>query len=683
MRDHRLIARAQLFDPAWYLDRYPDVRATGMDPLRHYVSYGAAEGRDPHPLFDCAWYLKFRPNAQEANRNPVIDYLRYGAAEGVDPHPLFDTRWYMAQAPDLRRRRGNPLVHYLNWGRHYGLSPTPLFDAAYYAHEIEKAIASGSIEGSTASEQRQFDLAHYLTVGECRGLRPCQLFDPRFYRRSNPDLDQGASALIHFRVHGGKELRRPSAEFEIEAYLRQLPAEEMEQCDNPLIHYYERGRERGLRAVVFFDALADAAAREALVHECANGRPTILMIVHAAGGGTEKHVRDLVDLAGGHANALLLLPDSETSCKLAHARDFRPMLTFGLPRQMADLIALLGDCQIARVHIHHVLGHEAYLQNVVNAVHLAYDVTLHDYHLLSPEPHLTDTRGQFVGEDLEAAEAELIGASEVGRRPRSLADWQAENRWILAGATRVLAPSHDVANRFQRHVPALQPIVAAHPGRALPAPEPRSLSDAQAPLRIGVLGTIAPNKGLNLLIACARAARVRAAPLSFHVIGSAHPDSRNEELTEAGISVTGPYDRAELPGLIDAHGLHVLWYPTQCPETFSFTLSEGFACKLPLVVSNLGALPERVGGVPWTWIVQWNLAPDELMSFFLGIRERHFLPGKSPTPSGVPWDVTDEFYQGSYLNWVGDWRASTRVPDSPPGRSPQWPSSASCEGHDG
>ena len=33
------------FDPAWYLEANPDVRAGGIDPLQHYVSFGKKEGR--------------------------------------------------------------------------------------------------------------------------------------------------------------------------------------------------------------------------------------------------------------------------------------------------------------------------------------------------------------------------------------------------------------------------------------------------------------------------------------------------------------------------------------------------------------------------------------------------------------------------------------------------------------
>jgi hypothetical protein len=41
------LMRAGLFDSAWYLEKYPDVKSAGVDPAEHYVRYGAREGRLP------------------------------------------------------------------------------------------------------------------------------------------------------------------------------------------------------------------------------------------------------------------------------------------------------------------------------------------------------------------------------------------------------------------------------------------------------------------------------------------------------------------------------------------------------------------------------------------------------------------------------------------------------------
>jgi glycosyltransferase involved in cell wall biosynthesis/SAM-dependent methyltransferase len=102
-----------LFDPQWYLERNPDVAAAGMDPLDHWLSYGAREGRDPNPEFDTDWYLERYPHVAESGQNPLVHYLRRGSSPGIDPSPRFDGARYLSQHPDVARAGLNPLVHYL------------------------------------------------------------------------------------------------------------------------------------------------------------------------------------------------------------------------------------------------------------------------------------------------------------------------------------------------------------------------------------------------------------------------------------------------------------------------------------------------------------------------------------------------------------------------------------------
>ena len=100
------------FDPAYYLDRYPDVRRSGMDPLAHFLLFGAREGRQPDPLFDARYYLAANPDVSAAGANPLIHFLRFGWKEGRRPNLLFDADFYMAHCPALPRGT-NPFVHYV------------------------------------------------------------------------------------------------------------------------------------------------------------------------------------------------------------------------------------------------------------------------------------------------------------------------------------------------------------------------------------------------------------------------------------------------------------------------------------------------------------------------------------------------------------------------------------------
>jgi cytochrome P450 len=115
-RDQKLIATSGLFDRDFYLAQCPQLAASGVDPIYHYLQYGAAQGRDPNPLFDSDWYLRCYPGVWAERINPLVDYIERGATEGRDPSPVFDSDWYLAEYADVRASGCNPLYHYLRHG---------------------------------------------------------------------------------------------------------------------------------------------------------------------------------------------------------------------------------------------------------------------------------------------------------------------------------------------------------------------------------------------------------------------------------------------------------------------------------------------------------------------------------------------------------------------------------------
>jgi GT2 family glycosyltransferase/glycosyltransferase involved in cell wall biosynthesis len=156
-----LITGSGLFDATFYCQRNPDVAQAGVDPLVHYLTNGAAEGRDPHPLFDTSFYLESNPDVAQAGVNPLVHYLTNGAAEGRDPHPLFDTSFYLESNPDVAQAGVNPLVHYLSNGAAEGRDPHPLFDTSFYLEQKPHLKGLGINP-----------LVHFITEG------PTSEFDP-------------------------------------------------------------------------------------------------------------------------------------------------------------------------------------------------------------------------------------------------------------------------------------------------------------------------------------------------------------------------------------------------------------------------------------------------------------------------------------------------------------------------
>ncbi len=175
--------RSGLFDSAFYRATQPDVRASGIQPLLHFLLHGGAEGRRPSPLFDCRYYLSENPDVRNAGGNPLLHYIRFGRKEGRPPQAprlndatltpldreisnlsqsgLLECGWYLEQYPDVKKDGMDPVEHYVRHGWREGRDPAPWFDTNYYL----QSYLSAQHEGVNP-------LLHYLDEGYRRGLLP-------------------------------------------------------------------------------------------------------------------------------------------------------------------------------------------------------------------------------------------------------------------------------------------------------------------------------------------------------------------------------------------------------------------------------------------------------------------------------------------------------------------------------
>lgn len=194
-RNAVLIRASALWDDGFYRASHPDVATAGHDPLRHYLHYGAVEGRRPLLLFDPAYYAaQCSGLGKEA---PLVHYIRVGASLNLNPHPLFDTGHYLSRYADRIPPGMNPLAHFIADGGDAGLDPHPLFDSVWYLSRHPEV-----------RQERQNPLVHYLTKGWRQGFAPHPQFDGELYLAQNPDVaEAGINPLEHFVKHGQFEGR--------------------------------------------------------------------------------------------------------------------------------------------------------------------------------------------------------------------------------------------------------------------------------------------------------------------------------------------------------------------------------------------------------------------------------------------------------------------------------------------
>jgi GT2 family glycosyltransferase/glycosyltransferase involved in cell wall biosynthesis len=371
-----------------------------------------------------------------------------------------------------------------------------------------------------------------------------------------------------------------------------------------------------------------------------SGRPVILSITHNLGGGIEQYVHELRESIAGEAEMLLLTP---TECGMVVLRSNDFQVTFEVESEYERLVELLRYCGVSRIHVQHLQGHSLDVVRLRSDLAGCLDFSLHDYFTICPQVTLTDASGRYCGEpDPSGCKTCLTGRPPWPRL--DIDAWRKKYGALVRGADRVIAPSLEAADRIKRYFPEARVMAALHPGGGAGNPVPAPVKSRET-LVIAVLGTLTQPKGAGRLREAAREADRRKLPLRFVLVGQTLPPAADEPFSK-----TGPYNRGELPRLLRESGAHVVWFPAQWPETFSYTLSECLALGMPVVAPDLGAFPERLAGRNWSWVVPWNWDISRMLDFFIALQRDHFQTGRPPE---VPGDhgrtVERDFYPLRYL----------------------------------
>jgi GT2 family glycosyltransferase len=342
-------------------------------------------------------------------------------------------------------------------------------------------------------------------------------------------------------------------------------------------------------------------------------RPGVLHVLHGKGGGTEHHVRDLVEAIPGHRHYVLVaLGDRWEVDDLSAAAGSAP-IAYYFERKTDELWAsFLGAVvdlfAVQFIHVHHLSGSRIGLLTALADAGVPYGVTVHDFHLACPTITLMNGRDRFCGGETDPEVCRRCLAEQPGLRDVDLGEWRRDHAAFLAAARFVLVPSQSAADLLARYYPPHAVYVVPHDKpniavRRIPIAPKFSLPDDGVPT-VAVLGAIGPVKGarrLERLVALTRQTRL---PLRWVLIGYLDRQYLPIQDEDAVFTIHGPYRPAEIPALYDHYRVRLTVFPSAGPETFSYTLTESFGAGRPALVPPIGALGERVQASGGGWLMR-------------------------------------------------------------------------------
>lgn len=251
-------------------------------------------------------------------------------------------------------------------------------------------------------------------------------------------------------------------------------------------------------------------------------------------------------------------------------------------------------------------------------------IALHDYFALCPSWNLLDDAGQSCGvpsmDRCRQCLPNLHNALSFWVDVKTIDQWRELWSGCLEEATQILCFSRSSIELLRRAYPALEAGKIKHQPHTLEDfPRKKIQSHIGSRLNIGIVGEITMPKGAGIVVEMARLILDRQLPVKITVIGSI------EGLVESdAVSITGPYVRQNLPGIIEKVRANVFFVPSIWPETFSYVTAELMEMGVPVAVFNLGAQGERVATYPLGLVIHEidsANALDQLIAFHAKLRE--------------------------------------------------------------
>ena len=81
-RQYKVISESDLFDREWYIETYLAPENIVMDPVEHYILYGAGIGHNPSTRFNTIDYRTVNHDLRSADINLLYHYIEHGRFEG-------------------------------------------------------------------------------------------------------------------------------------------------------------------------------------------------------------------------------------------------------------------------------------------------------------------------------------------------------------------------------------------------------------------------------------------------------------------------------------------------------------------------------------------------------------------------------------------------------------------------
>jgi hypothetical protein len=318
----------------------------------------------------------------------------------------------------------------------------------------------------------------------------------------------------------------------------------------------------------------------------------ILIVCHNMGGGTEKYVRDIININKKYINENY--PDKKINFDLIRIKESNSQSTNILFNNINIKLTnksgnFLKNTSYDIIHIHYLNEPAFILYDFIMEIMLNHNykprliVTLHDYHFIvndkANEYHLSIfNSNQYFLDELKLNKINIIAFEKYKK---------------LFLEAELLVTGSSTLKIIYNYVFNLNPDLI----KVVQHPEPIYFSPINLPLdlntlKIAVIGAISISKGSHMIQEMSNYITKANIPWKIYHIGNGfHYDIKKTQ----NINSIGSFaSECELKQLLIKYGINMLWFPAFRHESFCYTLTLAMQTGLPIIAYDSGTFKDRL-----------------------------------------------------------------------------------------
>ena len=376
-------------------------------------------------------------------------------------------------------------------------------------------------------------------------------------------------------------------------------------------------------------------SRNVLLNTLVYGKRRILFLVNEweenmeMTGGTSLHLKDIILGIKKNTACFVLAPfkyDLNTFKLYLYSGEYgKEIASFKTDINLYGQITYTNDSykemletifdsfNIELLHVHHFLFQTFDAIDIAKKRNIYSIITLHDLYMSCPSINMVyEEKFCEINPNRDCAKCLK---NRYGVESNILPNWRNTCEKVLKKFDKIIVPSQNTKEQFEKVYKDLNIEVIEHGVNLIKINKKEEQKDRDV-FNVSFVGAMAPHKGSNILKELIEKNKDNA--IKIHLIGKSEDKKLNNN-TSNYIN-HGKYKRGELPKLLVENNIDLVCIFATWPETYSYTLTETYMAKVPVLTFDIGAVGDRVKQDKLGWVIPFDEKVDKILEKIQDIR---------------------------------------------------------------